>query len=143
MFAQNVHFVAHVGEVAPTNVTAVAPLRDHFQGDFLTTAREPQWRMRLLHAFRLVNRLVDRIIFPGERRIVLGPHAMNNLRSFAETRHALFGIGITVAIGAILVLVPASTEAEDKATMRHDVESRANLRHQSWIAVAITGTHLS
>src|SRR5215212_10200850 len=69
------------------DVAGVAPLGYQPERHSLAAATDPERRMRLLDTFRLVDWPVDRVVLALETRVVLGPHAVDDLAGLAEHAH--------------------------------------------------------
>src|SRR2546430_2525926 len=99
--------------------------------------------MRLLHPFGFVDGLIDSVVFSAERRIVLRPHAMDNLSGLAEASHPLARVWISIPVGTKLMFVPASTKAEEKAAVTNHINRRPHLGKKSGVPIAVAGGHLT
>src|SRR2546428_14032974 len=99
--------------------------------------------MWLLHPFGFIDGLLDGVVFSAECRIVLRPHAMNNLCRLAEAGHPLASIWIAVSIRTKLMFVPASTKAQEKTAVTHDINRRTHFGQSSRVPITITGRHLT
>ena len=95
-----------------------------------------------LHALRLVDRATHLEVFALKGRVVLRPHAVDDLQRIAQLLQARRPVGIGVAVGAILVLVPARADTEDQPPVAHHVHGRGHLRQQCRVAVAVARHHL-
>src|SRR5215210_210168 len=98
--------------------------------------------MGLLYALGFVYGTVYRIELALENRLVLGPHAMDYLAGLPEHPHPFWYLGEAVAVGAPLVLVPASAQAEEEPSVAHHVYRRGDLSQKRRVAVAVAGDHL-
>ena len=96
-----------------------------------------------MHAFGLVYRAPDLVILALERGIGLFPHGMEHLQGFTQHAQPLRTIGEGVAVGLILLLVPAGADAEVEASVAQHVDGRGHLSEQSWGPVAVAGHHLA
>src|SRR5438128_10652047 len=98
--------VAQYRELVPDNVgvgldiAGVPELRDQLEGDALAGPTDPEWWVRLLNAFRLIDGPVDRVVLPLEDGVVLAPHPVNDFAGFLEHSHPLFQLRKAVAVGA-------------------------------------------
>src|SRR5579875_3393749 len=99
--------------------------------------------MWLLYAFGLVDGPAHLIVLALEDRFLLRPHCQNHLQSFTQALHPARSIGIIVAIGAILVLVPASANTEIEPPMREHIDGARHLCQQCGVAIAITRHNLA
>ena len=64
------------GLYVATHVAGVSPLRHELERDLLSATPNPEARVRLLHTLGLVDRLVYRVVFALELRVVLRPHSV-------------------------------------------------------------------
>ena len=142
MLFEHREFVLKRGKIT-RYVTGIAVLRHQFQRDLLTTACNQQGNMRFLDAFRLIDSSMYLVILALNVCLLLGPHRQNNLDRFAQLPQACWSIRILVAIGAILVLVPASPDAKVQTPMTQHVHRTRHLRQQRRSAITITGHHLT
>src|SRR5947209_3810968 len=103
-------------------VAAISPLGNQLERHLFAAPCQPQRRMWFLDPFGFVDCLLDGVIFPTKCRIVLSPHAMNNLSRLAEARQPLTRVWITVPVGTKFVFVPACAKAQDKAAVTHYIQ---------------------
>ncbi len=80
---------------------------------------------------------MDLVILTLKDRFFLSPHGQDHLDGLAEAPQALSSIGIVVAIGAILVLMPASSDAEGESPVREHIDRAGHFGEQGGIAIAV------
>src|SRR5206468_12474758 len=125
------------------DVAPVAVLGDELEGYLLTFAADPDRGVRLLHGPGFVDWPPDPVVRALEPRLFLGPHPLDDLQSLAQHAKALRSVGILVAVGVVLVPVPAGAYAEDEPAAAHHVDAARHLGQQRRRAVAVAGHHLA
>ena len=103
-------------------ITGISELRNQFEGHLFATTTDQDGDMRLLDSLGLVDRAVYLVVFSLENCFFLSPHGQDHLHSLTETLQALSSIRIVVAIAAVLMLVPASPNAEVESPVRKDID---------------------
>src|SRR6266480_169831 len=99
--------------------------------------------MRLLHAFWLIDSTTHLVIVPLNIRFLIMPHLKNDLYSFAQVAQAYRIIWVLIAICLVLVLIPASADAEGKSSMAQNIYGTCHFCQQCRVAIAIAGDDLS
>src|SRR5256885_16677082 len=84
--------------------------------------------MRLLHGLWLVDGAADLVVLAFKRRLVLGPHRLDHLEGLAQHPKALRSVGVLIAVGVVLVVVPTRADAEDQPSVAHHVYRRSEER---------------
>src|SRR5713101_1848238 len=125
------------------DVARVPELGDQLKRDTLARPADPQRWMRLLDAFRLVDRPVDRVLLPLEDGVVLGPHPVNDLAGLLEHAHALFELRKAVTVGPPFVLVPAGADPGVQPPVAGDVHRGGDLGVERGVAIAVAADHLA
>ena len=110
------------------HITGIGILGHQFERDLLAVSGDQQGNMGLLHPFGLVDRAANLVIVSLKGGLLLVSQSQNDLDGFAELPQALWRIGILVAIGVILLLVPACSDAKGVAPMREHIEGRSHFR---------------
>src|SRR6266849_3804635 len=105
-------------EVEVTDIAGVTILRDQFECDLLAASTNKQGYVRLLHAFRPVDRAMYLVVFALKYGLVIRPHFQDNLHRVAQLAQACRPIGKIVPESVKLVLVPASADAKIEPPMR-------------------------
>src|SRR5579883_1430523 len=113
----DIEFMGQALVIQVADIASVGILCDQLQRHLLAPAADEQRDMRLLHPFRLINCATHVIIPALERRLLLAPHLQDNLHRLAKVAQAFRGIGILIAIGPVLMLIPARANAEVQSAM--------------------------
>src|SRR5258708_39974992 len=93
--------------------------------------------MRFLDPLWLIDGTMDLVILTLKDRFFLSPHGQDHLHRLAEVPQALSSIGIVVAIGTILVLMPAGPNAEGESPVREHIDRAGHFGEQGGIAIAV------
>src|SRR5579884_933869 len=125
------------------DITGITILRDQFERYFLAASPNQDRDMWFLHAFRLVDSTPHLIILTLEMSLLLCPHRQNDLECLAQEAQACRCIRVIVAITAILMFVPTSTNTEVESSVREDIDSTRHLCQQRGITIAIAGNCLT
>ena len=142
VLSQDIELVLDGGDIG-VEVARVAVLGDQLEGDLLPRTPDPDRRMRLLHGLRFVDCAAHLVVLTFKRRLVLGPHRLDHLQGFAQHAKALRSVGVLIAIGVVLVVVPARADAQNQPAMTHHVDSARHLGQQRGRAIAVAGDHLA
>ncbi len=92
----------------------------------LTASADHQRNMWLLYSFGLIDRAPNLVIGSFKGGLLLGPHSQNDLHRFLQLAQTLWPIRKRVAIGSIIGLVPACSDAKGESPMREDIEGRSH-----------------
>src|SRR6266545_6086157 len=122
VLAQHIELVANGLDVR-VEVARISVLRDELERDLLPRSADPDRRMRLLYGLGLVDCPADLVVAALERRLVLRPHRFDDLQRLAQHAQPFRRVGILVAVGTVLVVVPARADAEDEPAMAHHVDA--------------------
>src|SRR6266700_421977 len=142
MLSNDIELMLDGIEVA-TDVARIAVLRDQLEGDFLAAAADEHRNVWLLHAFGLIDGPAHLVVLALEGCLFLRPHGEDDLYGFAQVAQAFGGIGVVVAVGAILVLVPARADAKVESSVAHYIDGTGHFRQQSRVTIAVAGDHLA
>src|SRR6266700_8147886 len=99
--------------------------------------------MWLLDPFGLVDGAAHLVVFALEDCFFLSPHGQEHLHRLTKTPQAVSRIRKVVAIGAILLLVPAGSDAKGEPSMREHIDCAGHFGEQSRIAIAVAGDRLA
>ena len=72
-----------------------------------------------------------------EGRRGLGPHHPDNLQRLGKLRNPLSARRVAVAIGAVLLFVPASAQAENESPTGEHLQGCPHLGQQGWVAIPL------
>src|SRR5581483_11305025 len=142
MLFEHGKLLLHAGRVV-AYVTGIPVLRYQFQRDFLAAAANQQGDVRLLHTFGLINGTAHLIILAFKGGLFLHPHSANDLDRFAQMTQALWRIRIVVAVSAVLVLIPACSNAKIEPPVTEYINGARHLCQQRGMAIAIACNHLA
>ena len=78
----------------PPMLQASPYLRHQLERHLLAAAADPDRRVGLLHALRLVDRPAHLVILALERGVVLRPHGVDDLQRLAQHPQALRAVGV-------------------------------------------------
>ena len=96
-----------------------------------------------LQRLRLVHRVLDREVLARDRRLLLGPHRLQDARGVGHAVEALADLRKRVLVGVELVLLPPRAEADVDAPAADDVDAGADLREVAGVAVERAGDELA
>src|SRR6202030_494126 len=83
------------------------------------------------------------VVFSFKGSFVLCPHGQDDLDGFAQALQSFARIRIGIAVGAILLFVPARANTEIEPTMTEGIDGAGDLCQQRGVAVTVTGHKLS
>src|SRR5207302_3222268 len=142
MLFEHSKFLLHGGRII-AHVTGISVLRDQLERHFLAIAPDQQWDMWLVDTLGLIDSTTYLIILAFKGGLFLRPHGANDLDRFAQRAQALRRIGIVVAVSAVLVLIPACSNAEIEPSVTEYINGARHFCQQRGMAIAITRDHLA
>src|SRR5579883_1886128 len=108
-------------------ITAIPVLGDELERDFFSATTNKNRDMRFLYSLWLVDCTFDLEIVALKDRFFLRPHGANDLEGVAQLAQALGCIGIGVAVGPILMFIPAGADAKIQPSMAQHVDGTGHL----------------
>src|SRR5215212_2781303 len=124
------------------DVAGVAPLGYQPERHSLAPAPDPERRVWLLDAFRLVDWPIDRIVLAFKVGVILRPHAVDDLARLSKHAHPVAQLREAIPVSPPLVLVPARPDARIQPAMAGNVYRGGDLGVQRRVTVAVAADHL-
>src|SRR5712691_13546623 len=99
--------------------------------------------MRLLYPFGLVDGPLDLVIGAFKAGFLLRPYGQDDLDRLAQALQAFSRLRIGVAVGTVLVLVPARANDKIEATVAEGIDGAGHFGEKRGVAIAVTGHYLT
>ena len=124
-------------------VGAVGMAGDDPQRQLRPAAADPDRRVWILQRLGVAVRAGQRVVAALVRRLLVGPHRVHDLDALSKHPDAHLRLGELEAVAAVLVLVPAGTDAPVETAAADDVDGRGDLRQHARLAIRVAADHLA
>ena len=122
--------MGEIGGGVHRTVPAVGVAGDEAQELALAAAADRDRRPRLLERFRVVRRVVERVVLALERRPRLGEEAADHLEALLELLDPHPNGRKVVPVAAVLLVHPSGADAELEPAFGDLIQARRHLRHR-------------
>src|SRR5712692_2482337 len=142
MLFEHGKLLLHAGRII-THIASVGVLRHQLERHLLTIAPDQQRDVRLLDALGLINGTTHLIILAFKGGLLLSPQRPDHLNRLAQLTQTFRGIRIRIAVSAVLVLIPACSNAEIEPSVTEYIDGARHFCQQRGMAITIARDHLA
>src|SRR5712692_2196310 len=142
MLFEHRKLLLHAGRII-THVAGIGVLRHQLERHLLTVTPDQQRDMWLLDALGLINGTTHLVILALKGGLFLCPHGANHLDRLAQLTQTFRGIRIRIAVSAVLVLIPACSNAEIEPSVTEYIDGARHFCQQRGMAITIARDHLA